>query len=112
MFVVDLMVNRQVTVVLSDNANSKGSTTSSRGNELSDNNPDASDSDDVELSVNIDSTILKKSIQRISEKMEQGENDTIGLITHCINFSVKTCLMALLYWVALRGSGISVQTSS
>ena len=73
----------------SNGTNSKGGTTSSRGNESTNNDSNASDSDDLRRFVKIDSIMLKKEFKRVSEKMEQAGNDTIGSITHCINSSVK-----------------------
>ena len=89
---------KQSSVSRSDNANSKGGTTSSGGNELSDNYSNASDSDDLRVSVKIDSTLFKQTKLRASEKMEQAGNNTIGSIAHCINSSAKNMSYGVVVW--------------
>ena len=65
----------------SDGDKSKGITTSARGNDLSDNESNASDGDDVKMS-NIDSSMIKKTFCKVSERLEQAGSDTVGYITH------------------------------
>ena len=73
----------------------KGITTSVGDNESIDNVSDASGNDDLKMSVNIDSTILKEQFKKVSDKMDQAGNDTVGSITHGICSSVKNMTYGL-----------------
>ena len=61
----------------SDGDKSKVIPTSARGNDLSDDESDASDGDDIEMS-NIDGSMVKKAFCKVSERMEQARNDDVG----------------------------------
>ena len=67
----------------SDGEKSKVITTSARVNDLSDNESDASDCDDVKMS-SIDGSMLRKAFRKVSERMEQAGNDAVHYITHGI----------------------------
>ena len=81
----------------SDGDKSKGITTSARGNDLSDNESDASDGEDVKMS-NIDGSMLIKAFRKVSERMKQAGNNDVGYITHGISSLVKHMTKGVVYW--------------
>ena len=50
------------------------------------------------MTVNIDKAMLDKEFQKISEKMEQGKDDTVGSITHGICLLVKNITYGIAIW--------------
>ena len=76
----------------------RGGTTSFNDNLSSDNNSDTSDNDDLKMTVNIEKVILNKQFQKISEKMDQGKDDTVGSITHGIRSLVKNMTYGTAIW--------------
>ena len=50
------------------------------------------------MTVNTDKAILNKQFQKISEKMDQGKDDTVGSITHGIRSLVKNMTYGIVTW--------------
>ena len=50
------------------------------------------------MTVNIDKAMLDKQFQKISEKMDQGKDDTVGSITHGIRSPVKNMTYGIAIW--------------
>ena len=50
------------------------------------------------MTVNIDKAVLDKEFQKISEKMEQSKDETVGSITHGIRAPVKGMTYGIVIW--------------
>ena len=50
------------------------------------------------MTVNIDKVMLNKQFQKISEKMDQGKDDTVGSITYGIRSPVKNMTYGIAIW--------------
>ena len=50
------------------------------------------------MTVNIDKAMLDKQFQKISEKMDQGKDDTVGSITYGICSPVKNMTYGIAIW--------------
>ena len=91
------MVKSQVTTVVTVTIR-RGGTTSFNDNLSSDNDSDTSDNDDLKMTVNIDKAMLNKQFQKLPEKMDQGKDDTVGLITYGIRSPVKNMTYGIAIW--------------